>query len=608
MSAPPPSPPSAIPPRVAEFLAHYQEQELLRLVVVGSVDDGKSTLIGRLLHDTQGVYDDQVAAVRAASTGRAPDGALDFSLFTDGLKAEREQGITIDVAYRYFSTGRRKFIVADTPGHVQYTRNMVTGASTANVAVILVDARQGVLQQSRRHAVLAAMLGIPHLAVCINKMDLVGRDLAVFERIRQDFDRFARELSFREVTYIPVSARDGDNVIARAAGMPAYDGPTLLEYLEKVPVDDGRNLQDLRLPVQRVLRPDLDYRGLAGRIDSGCLRPGDEVVVLPAGVRTRVRAIDTFDGPLDEARAPQSVSVRLADEIDCSRGDMLASRERLPVVARRLEADLVWMHTTPLDPDRVYLLKHTTRLVRAQVTCISSRLDMDTLEPAPARALALNDIGHVRLACHSPILCDPYRDNRATGAFILIDPVSDATVAAGMIRSADADPSPDGEPATACQAPGTPPILPPAGGTLVNLRGGPPEARRTIATRLSEILRARGLASTCLPAPQVAPPTTGALTYALRCCVEAGLVTICTDPAAESDGATSACLDVHLDHDGAHELPSGARARRQEPRPDPALPWRVHGNPLHVEATVAMILDELCSRDRLVPTSPTHPS
>ncbi|MEM6961396.1 MAG: GTP-binding protein, partial [Myxococcota bacterium] len=358
---------------IHEYLRRYERKELLRFVAVGSVDDGKSTLIGRLLHDTEMVYDDQVAAVQAASS--MPDGEMDFSLFTDGLAAEREQGITIDVAYRYFATEKRKFIIADTPGHVQYTRNMVTGASTANVAIILVDARLGVLQQSRRHAYIASMLGIPHLLVAVNKMDLVGFDPQVFERIRDSFRDFSKNLRFKDVTFIPISALKGVHVARRtrssqegqgAAQPPGanidtaaawYEGPTVLEYLETVPISLDRNFDDLRYPVQYVVRPDLNYRGFAGQIASGVLRTGDEVVALPSGRRSRVRSIDTMEGALEEAFTPMSVCLRLEDEIDVSRGDILCRPDNLPRVGRKFDAHLVWMSEKGLDPQKSYVLK-----------------------------------------------------------------------------------------------------------------------------------------------------------------------------------------------------------------------------------------------------------
>ena len=347
------------------YLQRHEAKELLRFVIVGSVDDGKSTLIGRLLYDISAVYEDQLSAVRRATTMEGE--TVDFSLFTDGLAAEREQGITIDVAYRYFATERRKFIVADTPGHVQYTRNMVTGASTADVGVILIDARLGVLQQSRRHAYIASLLGIPHLVVCVNKMDLRGYAQETFETIRAEFRAFVDGLAFADVTFVPVSALRGENVVQGSPHMPWYDGPTVLGFLEEVPIAEDRNLADLRYPVQYVLRPNLDYRGFCGQVASGVVRKGDEVLVLPSGKRSRVRAIDSADGERGEAFAPESVTLRLEDEIDISRGDMIVHPHNRPRVARSFEAHVVWMHEQPLDARRSYWLKHTSRMVRMQV-------------------------------------------------------------------------------------------------------------------------------------------------------------------------------------------------------------------------------------------------
>jgi bifunctional enzyme CysN/CysC/sulfate adenylyltransferase subunit 1 len=414
-------------------LAEYERKELLRFVVVGSVDDGKSTLIGRLLFEGHGLYDDQIAAVRRAS--RQAGLELDFSLFTDGLKAEREQGITIDVAYRYFATDRRKYIVADTPGHPQYTRNMATGASTADVAIILIDARLGVLAQSRRHAYLSALLGIPHLAVAINKMDLLGFDKSHYESVVESFSRFVSPLGFSSVSFFPVSATGGDNVTSRSVRTPWYDGPTVLEYLESVPTGSEQVLRPFRFPVQLVLRPHLDYRGFAGQLASGRIRVGDEVQALPSGQRSRVIAIDSFEGPLTEAFAPQSVTLRLADEIDLSRGEMLTTSST-PSAATEIDATLVWLGDRPLHPARPYLLKHTTRRVRAQVSKLTGRVDLETLREEPTAHLEKNDIGQVTITCHRPIFCDAYLANRATGAFILIDAQTNETVAAGMITSA----------------------------------------------------------------------------------------------------------------------------------------------------------------------------
>ncbi len=416
---------------ISAYLKRYQDKELLRFVAVGSVDDGKSTLIGRLLHDTGEVYEDQLQAVKRATKMEGEE--IDFSLFTDGLKAEREQGITIDVAYRYFATEKRKFIIADTPGHVQYTRNMVTGASTADVALILIDARLGVLQQSRRHGYIAALLGIPNLAVCVNKMDLVGYDPQVFERIRAELTEFTQELSFRSVTFFPISALKGHNIVASSRKTPWYDGPSVLEYLETVPTVEQEEFAHFRFPVQYVIRPNLDYRGFAGQIVSGVVAKGDEVVVLPSGLKSRVRAIDTYDGELRDAYAPQSVTLRLDDEIDCSRGDMIVRADDLPQVGRTFEAHVVWMAGEDLDPQKSYLLKHTTQTVRVQVDEVRWKKDMDTLEEKPTETLSLNEIGRVRLSCHRALFFDGYDHNRGTGAFILIDSLTNNTVAAGMI-------------------------------------------------------------------------------------------------------------------------------------------------------------------------------
>jgi bifunctional enzyme CysN/CysC len=422
------------------YLQQHQQKELLRFVTVGSVDDGKSTLIGRLLHDTHGVYEDQLKAVKRASSRAGLE--IDFSLFTDGLKAEREQGITIDVAYRYFSTNKRKFIIADTPGHVQYTRNMATGASTASVAIILIDARLGVLQQSRRHAYIASLLGIPQLAVCVNKMDLEGYSEEVYKKTSAHFSEFVGQLGFRGVTFIPVSALAGDNVVHRSQSMGWYDGPTLLEHLERVPVTETVNQEDFRYPVQYVLRPDLDYRGFSGTIASGVVRNGDTVQVLPSGKTTKIVGIDTADGSLEQAYAPMSVTLRLAEEIDISRGDMLVHPDNLPVVAQRFDAMLVWMSERPLDRQKSYLLKHTTRSVRAEVEQVAYTTDLETLKQEPAARLELNDIGRVTISCHRPLFHDPYRNNRGTGAFILIDSLTNNTVAAGMILEGEAPEAP----------------------------------------------------------------------------------------------------------------------------------------------------------------------
>ena len=411
------------------------DMDLLRFTTAGSVDDGKSTLIGRLLYDSKSIFEDQWAAVEQASRSRGQhDGGVpNLALLTDGLRAEREQGITIDVAYRYFATPRRKFIVADTPGHVQYTRNMVTGASTADLAVILVDAQRGVQTQSKRHAFIAALLGIPHVVVAVNKMDLVGYDEAAFAGVVDAFASFAAKLDLRDLAFIPVSALKGDNVVERSPSMPWYQGSTLLHHLEYVPVSGDRNFRDFRFPVQTVLRPDASFRGFAGTVASGAVRPGDAVLALPSGVRSTVAAVTTFDGDLDEGRAGEAVVLTLADEIDLGRGDMLVRPQNLPTVGTEIEAMLCWMAEEPLQPHRHYLVRHTTREVKAFVEVVY-RIDVDTLHRDEAGALALNDVGRVRVTTAAPLFFDPYRQSKPTGAFILIDPYSNATVAAGVIR------------------------------------------------------------------------------------------------------------------------------------------------------------------------------
>jgi len=406
----------------------------MRLATAGSVDDGKSTLIGRLLHDAKAILADQLDDLH----GR--DGALDLSRLTDGLRAEREQGITIDVAYRYFATAKRSFILADTPGHVQYTRNMVTGASTADLAIVLVDARNGVVEQTKRHAFIAALLGIPHVVLAVNKMDLVDYDEQVFDRIVTDFSAFARRLDVRDVAFIPMSALDGDNVVDRSEAMGWYAGLPLLEHLETVQIAADRNLDELRFPVQYVIRDHATgYRGYAGRIASGVVRPGDEVLVLPGGHTTTVEAIDTLDGALGEAVPPLSVTLRLTDDLDISRGDLICGPADRPSLERELTADVCWMADAPLRPRGRYLIKHAAHTVAAMVDELVDRVDVHTLdrEGAPPE-LALNDIGRVRLRTARPVAFDAYARNRATGSFIVIDEATNETVGAGMIVPAPA--------------------------------------------------------------------------------------------------------------------------------------------------------------------------
>ncbi len=415
--------------------------ELLRFATAGSVDDGKSTLIGRLLHDSKAIFEDQLEHLLASSE-RQGDDYVNLALLTDGLRAEREQGITIDVAYRYFQTPKRKFIIADTPGHEQYTRNMVTGASTAEMQLVLVDARKGVSEQTRRHAYIASLLRIPHVVVCVNKMDLVGYDEAVFERIVEELIDWTARLGLPDVTFIPISALHGDNVVERSLQMPWYDGPPLLYHLEHVVIAPARNLVNLRFPVQWVIRPNSssvehhDYRGYAGQLVGGVLRPGDEVLVLPAGQRSRVAAIDTFEGQRECAFPPMSLTVRLQDHIDVSRGDMIVDAQDPPLSARDLEAMVCWMTDAPLRADGRYAIKHTTRSARAVVSEIEHRVDVNTLGHEGAAELALNEIGRVRLRTSAPLIIDPYAQNRATGSFILVDETTGDTAGAGMVVGA----------------------------------------------------------------------------------------------------------------------------------------------------------------------------
>jgi sulfate adenylyltransferase large subunit len=421
------------------YAINRRTSELLRIATAGSVDDGKSTLIGRLLHDSKSILEDQLEHVQQSSERRG-DGYLNLALLTDGLRAEREQGITIDVAYRYFQTPRRKFIIADTPGHEQYTRNMVTGASTADLSLVLVDARKGVSEQTRRHAFIASLLRIPHVVVCVNKMDLVGYDEEVFYRILEEMTDWAARLQIPDMTFIPISALHGDNVVDRSHAMQWYGGAPLLYHLEHVVIAPDRNLNDVRFPVQWVIRPmsddHHDYRGYAGQVAGGVLRPGHEIMVLPGGQRSKVAAIDSYSGELESAFPTMSVAVRLTDQLDISRGDMIVDPEEQPVSARELEAIVCWMGEQPLQPRGRYTIKHTTRSARAIVEQIEHRVDINTLEHVPAQQLALNEIGRVQLRCSSPLVVDPYSRNRTTGSFILIDESTNDTVGAGMVVSA----------------------------------------------------------------------------------------------------------------------------------------------------------------------------
>ena len=435
----------AASPAFQQFLDAHLGQEMLRFTTAGSVDDGKSTLIGRLLHDTKSIYEDQLAAVKKSRVNRAANGHVDFSLLTDGLKAEREQGITIDVAYRYFSTSKRKFIIADTPGHEQYTRNMATGASTADVAIILIDAKAfskagSLLPQSRRHTYIASLLGIPHVVAAVNKMDLVGYSEQQFETIRRDFLALCSHLGLSGVTVIPVSALEGENVVTPTTAMPWYAGPTLLEYLETVPLALAETAGPLRFPVQLVLRPDANFRGFAGQVARGTLRPGDRVMALPSRRESTVRRIVTYDGDLPAASYPQSITVELTDEIDLSRGEMLvaadAAPDALPGISNHFRAMVVWMHEDPLVPGRTYIAKHTTRSVRATVRAIRSRVDVNTLDHLASDGIAMNEIAEVEFETNLPLFFDSYRDCRWTGSLILIDPLTNATVGAVMISGA----------------------------------------------------------------------------------------------------------------------------------------------------------------------------
>jgi bifunctional enzyme CysN/CysC len=417
--------------------------DLLRFATAGSVDDGKSTLIGRLLYDSKQVFSDQLAHVEEASQRRGQD-FLDLSLLTDGLRAEREQGITIDVAYRYFATAQRRFIIADTPGHEQYTRNMVTGASTANLSIVLVDARNGVVEQSRRHAFISSLLGIPHVVVCVNKMDLVDFDEAVFDAIVEGFDRFAARLELPDVTFIPISALLGDNVVDRSDAMPWYQGPPLLYHLEHVHIASDRNLIDVRFPVQWVIRPPstsvADYRAYAGQVAGGVLRPGDQVLVLPSGQHTTIAGIDTLEGPVQEAFPPMSVALRLADDIDVGRGSTIVRPHNQPTVANKLECLMCWMSEQALSPGRRYLVKQTTRTVMLGAADVRYRIDVETLHrDETARTLELNDLGRVHLELSSPLVFDSYRRNRLTGSLIIIDEATNETVAAGVILDTEVE-------------------------------------------------------------------------------------------------------------------------------------------------------------------------
>lgn len=428
---------------IKEFLDRDEQKDLLRFLTAGSVDDGKSTLIGRLLFDSKKIYEDQLDALERDSKrmGNAGD-HIDYALLLDGLKAEREQGITIDVAYRYFSTNNRKFIIADTPGHEQYTRNMITGGSTANLAIILVDARTGVITQTRRHTYLVSLLGIKHVVLAVNKMDLVDFDKQIFDKIVADYKAFVKSLNIPDITYIPLSALDGDNVVDKSDRTPWYEGPSLLDFLETVPIDQDRNFEDFRYPVQYVLRPNLDFRGFCGKVSSGIIRKGDTVMALPSRKTSKVKSIVTYDGELDYAFPPQCVTITLEDEIDVSRGEMLVHPDNLPMEDRNFESMLVWMDEEPMDMSKQFYIKHTTNLTRARVDSIRYKVNVNTMEQlsvengqltAESLPMKLNEIARVVFTTGKELFFDPYQKNKQTGAFILIDPITNNTSAVGMI-------------------------------------------------------------------------------------------------------------------------------------------------------------------------------
>ena len=428
---------------IKEFLDRDEQKDLLRFLTAGSVDDGKSTLIGRLLFDSKKIYEDQLDALERDSKrmGNAGD-HIDYALLLDGLKAEREQGITIDVAYRYFSTNNRKFIIADTPGHEQYTRNMITGGSTANLAIILVDARTGVITQTRRHTYLVSLLGIKHVVLAVNKMDLVDFDKQIFDKIVADYKAFVKSLNIPDITYIPLSALDGDNVVDKSDRTPWYEGPSLLDFLETVPIDQDRNFEDFRYPVQYVLRPNLDFRGFCGKVSSGIIRKGDTVMALPSRKTSKVKSIVTYDGELDYAFPHQCVTITLEDEIDVSRGEMLVHPDNLPMEDRNFESMLVWMDEEPMDMSKQFYIKHTTNLTRARVDSIRYKVNVNTMEQlsvengqltADSLPMKLNEIARVVFTTGKELFFDPYQKNKQTGAFILIDPITNNTSAVGMI-------------------------------------------------------------------------------------------------------------------------------------------------------------------------------
>jgi len=421
---------------IREFLDADERKSLLRLLTAGSVDDGKSTLIGRLLFDSKKLYEDQLQALERDSkrVGNAGAGEIDYALLLDGLKAEREEGITIDVAYRYFSTNQRKFIIADTPGHEQYTRNMITGGSTANLAIILVDARTGVITQTRRHTFLVSLLGIKHIVLAVNKMDLVDFSEEVFCKIKNEYLELTNQLGIDDVTCFPISAKEGDNVVEKSNRTPWFEGTSLLQYLETVPIDQDRNMHDFRFPVQYVLRPNLDFRGFSGKVASGIIRKGDEIMALPSRKTSRVKSIVTYDGELEYAFCPQCVTITLEDEIDISRGEMLVKPDNIPFIGRHLQTKLVWMDEEPMDRGKQFFLKANTNTTRATISAIDYRIDVNTMEHLEGKDFKLNEIGQVQITTAKTLFFDAYKQNRATGAFILIDPITNNTCAVGMIE------------------------------------------------------------------------------------------------------------------------------------------------------------------------------
>ena len=421
---------------IKAFLDADERKSLLRLLTAGSVDDGKSTLIGRLLFDSKKLYEDQLQALERDSkrVGNAGAGEIDYALLLDGLKAEREEGITIDVAYRYFSTNLRKFIIADTPGHEQYTRNMITGGSTANLAIILVDARMGVITQTRRHTFLVSLLGIKHIVLAVNKMDLVDFSEEVFNKIKNEYLELTNQLGIEDVTCFPLSAKEGDNVVKKSDRTPWFEGTSLLQFLETVPIDQDRNMQDFRFPVQYVLRPNLDFRGFSGKVASGVIRKGDEIMALPSRKTSRVKSIVTYEGELEYAFCPQCVTITLEDEIDISRGEMLVKPDNLPFIGRHLQTKLVWMDEEPMDCSKQFFLKANTNTTRATISAIDYRIDVNTMERLEGKEFKLNEIGQVQITTAKTLFFDEYKKNRATGAFILIDPITNNTCAVGMIE------------------------------------------------------------------------------------------------------------------------------------------------------------------------------